>query len=107
MDDENIPFAIVAGELLRHVSERPRSFPQVYFSLDEEPVLDLSGLECRRRRSTPRSAKFELTLSLEHAPNRLSGVLEYRKGTLGRSGAARLVKAFKSELIVIAMASSS
>lgn len=93
--DAHLPFTAVVNELLRGVQPRPTSFPQIYFSYDDAPRLDLGdGVTCTRRPLPGGTPKFDLTLELDRDGDRMAGRLGYRASVLSQAGAVAVASAF-------------
>jgi hypothetical protein len=99
--DQDLPFSVVAGHLLRDVRPRPRYFPQLYLSMDVAAPLELKGLTTSRFRAYHTQAKFDAALILEYGPDGVCGVLQYRTPTLSHGIAEALVESLLAHLCTI------
>jgi mycobactin peptide synthetase MbtE len=102
LTDQEVPFSMVAAELLRGVRPRPRHFPQVYLSMDVASDLALPGTTCTRRRILHERAKFDVALILEYQRNEVRGELQFRTRSLNATAARALVEGFTAQLSTLA-----
>jgi hypothetical protein len=96
--DQDVPFGAVAVRLLRAVDPRPTTFPQLYLSMDAPLLLELAGLQCRRRWIRHPQAKFDVALVVEFTTDGVQGTLHYSRAVLAPATAADLVAAFLARL---------
>lgn len=106
LEYQEAPFPHVARRLFRGAVHRPVRYPQLYLSIDTEPMLELRGIMSSIRSLYPVRAKFDVTLSLQQSPGRLTGVLEHRTAAIGERAAVDLVQVFQDDLSDIASALS-
>jgi amino acid adenylation domain-containing protein len=97
--DAAVPVGAVVRRMMKGRRRTGVAFPELYFNVDEEPRLELDGLDCSYRPVLPQRARFRLLLSLRHRPGRLAGHLEYRTDLLTEASAGRLLEEFEAQVV--------